>query len=277
MNQPIALHEGRAQAFIIDVHTHIGYTSGFRAYFATVDDFVSLMDDTRTELSIVISMPLLARQFELGYHEVTEALRKYPDRLRAYTVFDPNWSEVTLKLIRNFQPKPGFVGIKIHPAIHAVAPEDPRYDSLWAYAEEHHLVVLTHSWSPDPAKPTQNLSTPERFATVLEKHPNLRLILGHAGGREIGRRMAVDLMKTYRNCWVDISGDSFTLGQIESLVEEAGIDRILYGTDSNWIEPRYHLGHVLKSALSAEDRLQIFRLNALEVFGGKLNRLCLQP
>ena len=256
--------------FIIDTHTHIGFTQGFRARFTSVEDFVHLMNATRTEISIVISMPLLARQFELGYREAREALDKYPDRLRAYTVFDPNWPDVTLQLIQRHQFEPGFVGIKIHPAIHAVAPEDPRYRDLWDYADENHLVVLTHSWSPDPAKPTQNLSTPDRFGPVLESHPNLRLILGHAGGREEGKQMAVEVMKKCPNCWADISGDSFTFGQLEWMAAEAGIDRILYGTDSNWIEPRYLLGHVLKSGLSAEERLRIFRQNALDVFGEKL-------
>ncbi len=256
--------------FIIDVHTHIGLTQGFRARFFTVEDFVTLMDSTQTQLSVVISMPLLARQFELGYQEARQALDKYPTRLRAYTVFDPNWPDVTLGLIQKHQFEPGFVGIKIHPAMHAAAPEDPRYRDLWDYADENRLVVLTHSWNPDPAKPTQNLSTPDRFGPVLESHPNLRLILGHAGGGEEGKQMAVAVVKKCRNCWVDISGDSFTLGQIEWLTSQMGIDRILYGTDSNWIEPRYLLGPVLKSRLSKEDRYRIFRLNALEVFGEKL-------
>lgn len=256
--------------FIIDVHTHIGRTSGFRARYATNDDFIRMMDITHTQISLFVAMPLLSRQFEHGYREVFEALEKYPTRLGAYSVFDPNWPEVSLSLIEKYQSCKGMVGIKIHPTIHAVAPEDPRYQDLWSFADEHQLVVLTHSWSPDPSKPTQDLSTPDRFSSILSKHRNLKLILGHAGGREVGKRMAIDLMRSYSNCWVDISGDSFTLGQIEWIAAEAGIDRILYGTDSNWIEPRYHPGHVLKSCLSLEDRHRIFRLNALDLFGGLL-------
>lgn len=256
--------------FIIDAHTHIGFTQGFRARFTSVEDFVHLMDVTQTEVSLVISMPLLARQFDLGYREALEALEKYPNRLRAYTVFDPNWADVSLGLIQKYQSQPGFVGIKIHPSMHAVAPGDPRYRDLWDYADENQLVVLTHSWSPDPAKPAQNMATPDLFGPVLESHPNLRLILGHAGGREEGKHRAVEVMRKYSNCWADISGDSFISGQLEWLVGEVGIERILYGTDSNWIEPRYLLGHVLKSGLSAGDRYRIFRLNALNVFGEKL-------
>lgn len=259
--------------FMIDVHTHLGATAGFRAFYSTVDDFVRLMDQIGIELSIFISMPLLDRQMKQGYEEAIEALEKYPHRLRAYTVYDPNWQRLSLQLMEKYQCHPGFAGIKIHPAIHAVAPEDSRYQALWEYANQHRLVVLTHSWSPDPNKPSQNLSTPDHFAAVLEKYSHLQLILGHAGGRTEGRKMAVELIRRYPNCWADLSGDTFQPGQLEWMIEQAGVDRILFGTDSNWIEPRYVTGHILKSTLSPTDRLKILRHNALRLFGDKLATL----
>jgi len=259
-----------SRPFIIDAHTHLGLTPEFRPCFGSTADFIRLMDITQTELSIFVPMGPLNGQFEAGYREALDLLKKYPDRLRAYTVFDPAWPDVSFRWIREFQSHPGFVGVKIHPARHAVPPEDARYADLWGFADENRLVVLTHTWSPDPQKPVQNLSTPDRFAPVLEKHRHVRLMLGHAGGKETGERLAIDLMKRYPNCWADVSGDNLTLGRIESMVGEAGADRFLYGTDSNWIEPRYVLGHVLKSRISEEDRYRIMRLNAIDVFGTRL-------
>jgi predicted TIM-barrel fold metal-dependent hydrolase len=256
--------------FIIDVHTHLGVTPEFRPRFGSLADFIRLMDTTRTEISIFVPMGPLNGQFEAGYGGALEILDEYPDRLRAYTVFDPLWPDVSFRWIRKLQDHPGFVGVKIHPARHGVPPEDFRYGELWDFAEESRLVVLTHTWSPDPGKPVQNLSTPDRFAPVLERYPNVRLILGHAGGKDIGERQAVDLMKRYPNSWADLSGDNFSLGRFESMVAEAGADRYLYGTDSNWIDPRYLVGHVLKARISEEDRYRIMRLNAIEVFGERL-------
>jgi len=256
--------------FIIDVHTHLGATPEFRPRFGSLGDFIRLMDTTRTEISIFVPMGPLNGQFEEGYREALGMLEEYPDRLRAYTVFDPRWPNVSFRWIRKLQDHPGFAGVKTHPARYAVPPEDDRYRDLWDFAEERGLVVLTHTWSPDPGKPVQNLSTPDRFAAVLERCPNIRLILGHAGGRETGERQAIDLMKRYPNCWADLSGDNFSLGRLESLVAEAGADRFLYGTDSNWIDPRFLAGPVLKARLSEEDRYRIMRRNAIEVFGDRL-------
>jgi uncharacterized protein len=274
--------------FIIDVHGHIGATKGFRARFHSPAEMVGVMDSMSVEILMFVSMGLLSQQFQLGYDEAMEALDDFPDRFRAYTVFDPGWPDVSMRLIEKYQDRPGFVGIKIHPAIHAVPPEDPRYTGLWDYANSRGLVVLTHSWSPDPANPNQDLSTPDRFAAVLESRPNLRLILGHCGGRVVGIQRAAELMRRFPNCWADISGDTLSLGQLEwtveeaisgdtlSLgqlewtVEEAGADRLLFGTDCNWIEPRYHLGRLLKANLSAETKMRIMRTNAENVFGDVL-------
>jgi len=252
--------------FIIDVHGHIGRTRGFRARFHSPAEVVRLMDLTATEIMIFSAMPLLAEQFEMGYREAVETLEAYPTRFRAYTVFDPNWPDVSLRLLEQHQTRPGFVGIKVHPSFHGVAPEDPRYRDLWAFANEHALTVLTHSWAPDPANPTQNLATADRFADILARHPRLRVILGHLGGRDTGIRLSVDLMRAHANCYADISGDTHYLGLLEHVTAQVGPDRLLYGTDVNWIEPRYHVGRVLKARLSADDRMRIYRNNALRVF-----------
>lgn len=256
--------------FIVDVHTHLGFTPEFTARLGSVEDFVRLMDATGTRVSVFVPMGPLSAQFESGYAETLRALEQYPDRLRAYTVFDPNWPEESLRWMERYQDAPGFAGVKIHPARHEAAPEDPRYRDLWAFAEARRLVVLTHSWSYDPAKPAQNLSVPERFGPILAAHPNLKLILGHCGGRPSGARQAVALMKQYPNCWADLSGDYFQPGRIEGMCGEGVGGRLLYATDANWIEPRLLLGHVLKARVSAGERMRILRDNARDLFGDAL-------
>ncbi|MCX7019256.1 MAG: amidohydrolase family protein [bacterium] len=256
--------------FIIDVHGHIGPAKGFRARHFSTDDIVRLMDATWVEVMIFVSMSLLSQQYGLGYSETLRALDRHPRRLRAYTVFDPAWPDVSMRLLRQYQDHPGIVGIKIHPSVHGAPPEDTRYAEMWDYADSRKLPVLTHTWAPDPANPSQNYATPDRFDQILEAHPGARLILGHCGGRMEGHRLAAEMLKKHPNCWADISGDTHSLGLLEWLAREAGVGKILYGTDVNWIEPRYHLGKVLKAGLPPEDKLRILRTNALDVFGDKL-------
>ncbi len=256
--------------FALDVHTHLGAVSTFRPRFGTPEEMIALMDTTHTQLSVVIPMALLTAQFELGYRETVTMLERHPDRLRAYTVFDPNWPDVSLTLVARYLDHPGFVGVKIHPTIHGVDPTDTRYREFWALADEREAVVLTHSWSPDPAKPTQNLAVPDRFADILQSFRKLRLILGHCGGREVGRRLAVEMMQQYANCYADLSGDDWPAGELEWLMTQTPRGRLLYGTDAVWIEPRYVFGQVLRAGIPAEDRMAILRDNALALFGSRL-------
>lgn len=257
--------------FLIDVHAHIGMTRGFFPRFWSNDDMVRLMDKLGVEITIFSAMALLNTQFEIGYRETAEALEQHPTRFRAYTVFDPNWPDASLRWMEKHQFTPGYVGIKIHPAGHAVPPEDARYRELWAFADQHALPVLTHSWSPDPANPSQDLSTPDRFGEILAAHPRVKLILGHTGGRMVGYRMAAEIMRAFpHTCWADLSGDNFPDGLVEWLLTQVGEHQLLFGTDSNWIEPRYHVGWLLKTRITPEQKLKLLRDNALGLFGPTL-------
>ncbi len=254
--------------FIIDAHAHLGPTQAFEAYHGGMDAMIAAMDLLHIETTIFSAMPSLENEFEEGYRLSIEAMERFPGRFRAYAVFNPNWLEPSMHYIERLMAHPGFAGIKIHPAMHAMDPIDARYQPLWEMADEHKLAVLAHTWSPDPAKPVQNLSVPERFAPVLERYTRLRVILGHFGGRDVGMRQAIALMNAYSHCYADLSGDCWEMGQLEWLCAQTDPSRILFGTDMNWIEGRYVFGHVLKARLSPEIKLAIFRENALRLFGG---------
>ncbi len=258
----------------IDTHMHLGPAPGFHAPWGSLEQVIRVMDMLHTEVGIFSWMPLIHHQFDAGYDQTLRALDSQPDRLRAYSVFNPNWLDESLRHMERMHQDPRFVGIKIHPAIHAIAPDDERYDELWSFAHTHDLVVLTHSWSRDPGNPNQELSMPERFAVALARWPRVKLILGHGGGRDEGRRQSVRLMQQFPGrVWADLSGDEWAPGTIEWLALHAGADRLLYGTDCNWIEPRYVFGHVLKAAITPAQKARIFRDNALELFGARLGQL----
>jgi len=253
--------------FIIDVHTHLGPAQAFEARHRELDDFLATMDLLGVETAIFSAMPTLENDFETGHRLTVDALEKHPARLRAYGVFSPNWPEVSMRYIEDLMGRPGFAGVKIHPAMHATAPDEDGYRAFWEFADAHGLVVLSHTWSPDPAKPTQELSVPRRLEAVLERYRSVRVVLGHCGGRAEGMRQAVEMMNAYPHCYADLSGDCWHMGQLEWLCEQVDPARLLFGTDQNWIEPRYVYGHVLMADLPETVRLGILRNNALRLFG----------
>lgn len=75
------------------------------------------------------------------------------------------------------------------------------------------------------------------------------------------------LCREFPQVHVDLSGDYFDNGLAECLAGLLGIDRIIYGSDADWVDPRCTLGPVLTSKLSDEYVLAILRENAARVYG----------
>jgi len=253
--------------FIIDAHAHMGPAQAFEAHCRDLNAVLDLMDLLRIQTMVFSAMPLLENDFETGHRLTLEAIERYPDRFRAYGVYNPHWPGPSMAHLEELMPHPGFAGVKIHPAMHAMAPDDPGYQDFWDFADARSLVVLSHTWSPDPAKPVQNLSVPDRMRAVLERYRQVRVILGHCGGRIEGMRQAVEMMNAFDHCYADLSGDCWEAGQLEWLCRQVNPKQILFGTDLNWIEPRYVYGHVLMAGLPEATRLDVLRNNALRLFG----------
>ena len=161
---------------------------------------------------------------------------------------------------------PGFVGLKIHPSFHGVPAEDPSYEPAWRFAGEHDLTILTHSWSVSDYNPVQRLSTPERFEKYVRRFPTVRLVLGHAGGRGTGRHAAVRMANEHPNVYLDIAGDIFDYRLIESLVESVPVEKILFGSDFPWLDPRANLSRVLLAEIDVAAKMKILRDNAMRVY-----------
>jgi predicted TIM-barrel fold metal-dependent hydrolase len=223
---------------IVDAHVHLGEVSSFRAIDTGPEAMLALMDALSIDVAISMHALGLAGLFE-----------------QAYTA----WAAMGVG-------RPGMVGLKIHPGQHQVYPEDERYEPVWEFATDHDLPMITHSWAWSDYNPTQRFATPEHFERFVAKYPTVKLVLGHAGGRYEGHLAAVTLAKRYANVYLDLSGDVYSLGFVEWLVEQVGAERVLLGSDMDWIDPRTHLARVLDAEISLEAKEMILGQNACRLF-----------
>jgi predicted TIM-barrel fold metal-dependent hydrolase len=254
---------------IIDVHGHLGEYPAFHFPDTSVQRMLSTMDNLGISKIVCSHMDWLLGNPSRG---ITESIQAYNDsdhRILSYAVFNPS-QPGSLDQVRDSMQNKAFAGIKIHPSFHKTSADDPKYEPIWRYAHECKCIILTHSWDISQTNPSQELSFPARFEKWVVEYPDTTLILGHAGGRYGGHLAAVDLCSKYKNIFVDISGDSFDTGLIEFLVENAGPDRVLFGTDMNWIDPRAHLGRVYNAAIPLKTMEQVLWGNALSIFGNCL-------
>jgi hypothetical protein len=287
---------------IIDTHIHIGrYTSSFvnSSYEANQSKAIKSLNFKK----IIFIHNSFFINLDLGIKNTLDFLSKNPDFAYAYIVYNPHYIEKSLSLIdeyfdisntvddplnhenapgkniaaENIQAKPlnsknsiknRIIGVKIHPEDHQVAITDKRYEKLWKAATEKNIPVLSHTWNPNVASKSQKYADALLFDEVLSRHPELKIILGHAGAKDYYYFKVIDMIKKNigKNLFVDIAGDIFYRGMLELFVRELGSTKILFGTDSPWADPLLTVLYVLDSKISLEDKENIFYNNAAALF-----------
>lgn len=250
---------------IIDAHCHLGSSPQFHLPDGSWSGLLRLMDRLGVDTAICSHLALLAGFWELGLAEGLEAHRRSGGRLLLYAVFDPREPE-SLALVDRAMAEPAYVGIKIHPSFHGCVADDERYRPVWTYAAARRLPILTHSWCMSDYNPSQQLSEPGLFEKWVREFPEAPLILGHAGGRYSGHLAAARLARAYGNVYLDLAGDSYAPGLAEYLVDQAGSERVVYGSDATWIDPRTQLGRIYEARIGLEAKQRILRTNALRLF-----------
>ncbi len=252
---------------IIDVHGHLGRMKEFFHSDVSVETILGMMDRLHVDMMLQTHMLLLLGDDERGVSESVEAFEQSGGRILSRLVYDPRQPERSLELIReNIDTEP-FVGVKIHPSWHLCPADSEAYDPVWKYVSDKNITLVTHSWDVSPTNPAQVHSRVELFEKYLERYPDVTLILAHSGGLEPGIRKAAELARRYPNVYLDIAGDILFFGLIEFLVENAGADKVLYGSDLTMLDPRINLGRVLAARIDGESKRKILGLKAMWVFG----------
>ena len=183
----------------------------------------------------------------------------------------------------------GAKGVKLHPGIFSVFPDDEELWPMYQKCQEMELPVLADSgpWPTSNVLTTYRLSypmsqsnrdygEPNNFARVLEAFPRLTLILAHLGDAWWDER--VELAQKYPNVYFDTSRgfsspDRIPASPHRRLAEEdtvrimrkIGVERIMFGTDSPGNTPEPQLEQLLRLPLNDEEKRMILSENAKRI------------
>jgi len=127
------------------------------------------------------------------------------------------------------------------------------------------MIILFHAGA-DVIHPTVH-GTPESFAAVMDAWPELTAVLAHLGGFREWLGVAKHLAG--REVWLDTA---YTLGHLPdsefvALVRAHGADRVLFGTDGPWTDPRQEVDRLSGSGLADEEIEAILGANAERLLG----------
>lgn len=241
---------------VIDLHAHCGPYFNMHIPAREPGDMVRIMD--RCGIAKAVLSPNMSwhSDFALANTMMRQAVAAHPGRLYGACAVNGNYPDLSLEeLERSFQDK-RVVMIKVHPSGSRCRLNDRRMLGIYEFAARRKSAILSHTWLDDDAYGNIDL-----FTDVAKSHPDISWIMGHSGG-PYGSRHAVELAQGAPNVYLDITLSMCPARQIEFFVQEVGSERVLFGTDNPFIDPRPQVGRVALAKISPEDKAKIFGRNA---------------
>lgn len=224
----------------IDAHIHILPDAVHKANPNSEDTWLctdlhqyrSMMDELRIEKAIIMPLNdpwLMSMEFTVdAVHQNLRAMKnECPDKFYAFADIDTrNTPAQSVDAIIRAIDSYGLDGIKIHPNNTGIALDDEYNNPIFALAQQQNIPIATHSY---PNK-ENDVSATERIVKVVERYPDLKLIVSHMGAFQWERLLAV-------RCYVDMSAilpdyvRTFGITKTNEMLRAFGVDRLLFATD----------------------------------------------
>lgn len=190
---------------------------------------------------------------------VRTALDQLPDTwwgLASFDVIRQPPDEIRARLAQEYAD-PRFLGLK--PYIrYGKHYDDPVHDPLWEFGEARGLYALLHPCRDDLSE----------FDALCPRYPGLTFVAPHCGASYEMADRAIARARKYPNFLIEITLTPVCLGVVDYLVEGAGADRVLYGSDQPMRDPRQQLGWVVYSRMPVEQKRMVLGQNAQRLLAG---------
>ena len=241
---------------VIDAHAHLGPYFNFYIPHPNAGTMVEVMDRLGIAQSWISSIPACSPDVPRGNELTAAAVRDYPGRFVGYASVNPHYPErVRPELERSFDEL-GLTLIKLHPMMVQYPVTGPAYEPVWRFASERRTIVLSHTWAGDTT------CSPKDFGPLAKAYPDIAFMLGHSGGTPAGYVEAIRVAQEHPNIYLDLCRSAMSAHWVERIVNEAGPDKVLLGTDLPFIDPTYLIGRIACTRLSDADKRKVFAGNA---------------
>ncbi len=260
---------------IIDVHGHLGRINQAPFWAADAAQLEASLEAAGVDELWISSAKALMYEAREGNAEMMSALAR-SRRLRGYVVCNPVCpdSKEDLALLR----KPGVLGVKLHPDYHGYDARSAHVRPFLDEVARSTRLILTHiSCMPGTA-----FSETGRLLEFAARHPQTDFIFAHLGGLyqdglypyfpnfEGLEKIAAARLE---NVYVDTSHHLMYVypGVMERVVEIAGAERLLFGTDmplQGPMQARFAIETIRALPIPQGDRDKILFANARKLRTG---------
>lgn len=276
---------------IIDAHTHIfpdkvakGALSKLQAgsnagIFCEATEKGLTASMAQADIDLCINLPCGTNPAKVRQINQLSAQRnRQQKKIFSIGCIHPDCTDVKAELV--LAARLGLKAVKIHPYFQNHDFDDPAYLRLMEAAGELGLIVVTHAGT-DLGYPGVYRCTTPMIANVLKSLRGVKLVLAHMGGcgnwgdiLEVVADSDVLLDCAYSlGCTMDMEGrpipglpSLLTAEQFVTMVDAMGPKRVLFGTDSPWMDQRHTLALFRALPLSPEAQERILYKNALDLY-----------
>lgn len=167
----------------------------------------------------------------------------------------------TVRELREYLRDPKVRGVKLHPLFGGFLPDDPMVHPIIEALIEHDLPALIHCGHPI-------FSLPWSIEELIIRYPEAKIILGHMGhGNIVYIDASIAIAGRHPNVWLETSGMPMSL-KIREAVDKVGPDRVMYGSDGPWHEPKVEQLKVQVAGLAPDQLEAVMNGTAQRLFLG---------
>jgi predicted TIM-barrel fold metal-dependent hydrolase len=247
----------RAGFRLFDTHTHIG-TARHSTRRYSKSDLLRDMDRFGVDKSVVIPFPVV-EDTRAAHDEIGRAVTEHPDRLVGAACIYPYIPEQEFRdEVRRCAEQYGFRALKFQPQYQGLNILSPISDFLFEAALENGMTLIAHTGAGIP------YALPSLFMMPARRFPDLRIVLGHAGGSGIYAGEAIVAAVFCSNVLIELS--SLMPNHVLEILKHVPSSRLMIGSDvPECLE--VELGKILQLDIADPQKRDILWDTATRVFG----------
>lgn len=248
--------------FVFDAHAHLAHKGcmGVNQCAIAYNDpegLVTSMDRMGVDTACVSSWSgITYAGVDANDHDL-EGVVQYPGRLLAYGCLNPNYPSLYEAEFERLFLGGKVIGYKPYPPRQAVPITDPKHARAMQWCEEHGAPVLCHC------------GPVEHVVELAPKYPNAKFLIAHSGMDWGFAEKVAAAAKTYANVFAEITYTAILYGFCEFIVEEAGAEKLLFGSDCVMRDIAPQLGWVAWARIGLEEKRKALGGNMAGILGRK--------
>jgi predicted TIM-barrel fold metal-dependent hydrolase len=247
--------DATAPAERIDVHGHLPPVP-WDVPDLDASGLAGAQADRGVSHTVVSSLEAITGHAPTGNAATVAACAQVPGLL-GYLVADPNDLDGTADQLRRHGDAQGIVGAKVHCEWSGCDTASSEIAALFELLATHGRPVLIH---------VSGTGWPDAMRRLVREHPSLPVIAAHGGPGAPSPAMA-EVARDCDNLRLELASSFASLPDVRRMVEVAGAERFVFGTDVPLLDPAFVLGTYADAGLTPGATPGVFRDQAAAILG----------